>query len=221
MGESFMFYGSYAEAIEKIPDEFVRVELMTAIIGYGAFGQEPENLSPYADAFFALVKPILDTNAKKKAGGSKGGRPRKNRAQNSSESESSEKDCENQNSNNGENHRFFSEESNGSELMSNQDVAEVFQTLEKCGFEINPHISDQFQGLLEQYGRHWTVEAIKRADENGKRSVSYVKGILKSWKSNGSIDRPGQQAPRGRNDLDSFYEMSSEWASEMEGASGT
>lgn len=211
MGESFMFYGSYAEAIEKIPDESVKVELMTAIIGYGAFGQEPENLSPYADAFFTLVKPNLDTNAKKKAGGAKGGRPRKNQT---------EVKQGKPNVKASENHRFPSAESKGSEMPISEDIAEVFQTLENCGFAINPHISDQFQALLDQYGRHWTVEAIKRADENGKRSAAYVKGILKSWKQNGSIDQPGQQAPRGRNDLDSFYEMSSEWANEMEEASG-
>lgn len=77
MNQSFTFYGSFADALDAIPDKGVRYEVMDAIITYGTKGIVLDELSPYAQAMFALIKPNIDTNLKKRIGGAKGGRPPK------------------------------------------------------------------------------------------------------------------------------------------------
>ena len=73
---SFVFYESFTDALDSIPDQTIKLEVYEAIAHYGTKGILPDNLSPYASAFFALVKPNIDSNIKKRAGGSKGGRPK-------------------------------------------------------------------------------------------------------------------------------------------------
>nr|WP_242211475.1 DnaD domain protein [Paenibacillus polymyxa] len=43
--------------------------------------------------------------------------------------------------------------------------------------------------LEKDYGNRWLCEAMKKAVVAGKRSMSYVNGILKNWKAEG-IDEP-------------------------------
>lgn len=54
-----------------------RLEFYDAIIGYALTGKEPESLKKPVQACWDLVKPIIDSNNKKYADGSKGGRPKK------------------------------------------------------------------------------------------------------------------------------------------------
>jgi len=73
--DSFIFYRSFYEAISILPRD-VQGEIYTAIIEYGLYGKETEQLKPVARSIFALVKPLLDSSIARYENGKKGGRPK-------------------------------------------------------------------------------------------------------------------------------------------------
>ncbi len=74
MQDSIVFYGSFYEAIKEIEDTETRLKALEAICEYGFYGVEP-NIKGVASAIFKLARPQLDANARRRANGSKGGRP--------------------------------------------------------------------------------------------------------------------------------------------------
>lgn len=75
--DSFVFYRSFAEAIDILPPE-IYAETVRAIIRYAIYGEMPDisGLSDAAFVTFTLVKPQLDANNRRYANGCKGGRPK-------------------------------------------------------------------------------------------------------------------------------------------------
>lgn len=81
---SFVFYGSWWEAIKNLPRD-VQGDVLTSIIEYGLYGETTDNLKPITKAMLAMVKPQIDANRKRFENGKKGveygilgGRPKKN-----------------------------------------------------------------------------------------------------------------------------------------------
>lgn len=74
--EGFIFYESFAEAINLLPAQD-QLEAYKAIIAYGLYGDLPEFDSNAAQAIFVMAKPQMDANKKRRAGGASGGRPKK------------------------------------------------------------------------------------------------------------------------------------------------
>ena len=77
MKNSFVFYGSWWEAIKNLPRD-VQGDVLTAIIEYGLSGETTGQLKPIAKAMLAMVKPQIDVNNQRFENGLKGGRQRKN-----------------------------------------------------------------------------------------------------------------------------------------------
>lgn len=75
MRDSFVFYRSFYEAIRDLPRD-IQGEIYTAIMEYGLYGNETDNLKPIARSIFMLVKPIMDANNSRYENGCKGGRPK-------------------------------------------------------------------------------------------------------------------------------------------------
>ena len=75
MRESFTFHRSIYEAIRDLPRD-VQGEIYTAIMEYGLYGKETEQLKPIARSIFTLVKPLLYNDMTRYENGSKGGRPK-------------------------------------------------------------------------------------------------------------------------------------------------
>lgn len=71
--DGMIFYKSFQEALKNLPAD-IRLECYDAIFSYGLDGEEPE-LTGVSAAIFALVKPQIDANNKRRDNGSKGGRP--------------------------------------------------------------------------------------------------------------------------------------------------
>lgn len=94
MRESIIFYRSFYEAIKDLKTD-IQGEIYTAIMEYGLYGKETENLGPIARSIFTLVKPQIDKNIKRYENGCRGGRPNRNK----SEQEPKEKDNVNDNKN--------------------------------------------------------------------------------------------------------------------------
>ena len=54
-------------------------------------------------------------------------------------------------------------------------------------------IVDQLKDLIDEYSLKWLETAIRKAVLANKRSLNYVQGILKNWKSQGGIDKNKRQ----------------------------
>lgn len=78
MAESMVFYKSFYESLNGLPDD-IRLKMLDAIIGYALNGTEPQ-LEGFGENLFALIRPQLDANAKRRENGKYGvlgGRPKK------------------------------------------------------------------------------------------------------------------------------------------------
>lgn len=96
-----MMLPSYYDAIRPLPDE-QRLALYDAIMDYAFGGKEPEDLSPILKGYFVLLRPNIDSSAKRYAAsvenGKKGGRPKKEPGKKAGKNpaETQEKPSENQ-----------------------------------------------------------------------------------------------------------------------------
>jgi len=72
--EGFIFYHSFDQMIDSIPDEKLQLETYKMICKYALYGLEPQTDNWLLRALFSAVKPQIDANNKRRANGKKGGR---------------------------------------------------------------------------------------------------------------------------------------------------
>ena len=85
MKHGFVFYRSWLEAIEELPDALM-FELFKAIVYYGLNQEEPAEMTPQARSYWKLIKPIIEANNKRYENGKKA-----KQKQNGSKTEANEK----------------------------------------------------------------------------------------------------------------------------------
>lgn len=73
--DSCVFYASWLDAIEAMPDN-VRGEALMAILVYALRGETTEKMGPMTKVIMAMVKPQIEANNKRYENGCKGGRPK-------------------------------------------------------------------------------------------------------------------------------------------------
>ena len=119
-GESFVFYKSFLDAIELLP-EGEQLKAFKLIAHYGANGELPEGEQTLANAIFLMAKPNIDATKEKRSNGKKGGRPAKETEKNAekeiekpvvSENENHSYEDEKTMVSENENHRLSKPESN-------------------------------------------------------------------------------------------------------------
>jgi len=117
MKESIVFYKSFFEAIQNIPQE-EQLKLYNAIFSYSFTEIEPDIEEGIAKAMFILMKPNIDSaNARYKASvenGKKGGRPKKETQQkpNKNLNKTQQKPSQNLNDNDNVNDNYNIKENN-------------------------------------------------------------------------------------------------------------
>jgi hypothetical protein len=91
------FYASFWDALNGLPKKD-QLPVFRAVVSYGLYGEHNETLSTSQNAFFALMRPVLDASRKKAANGKHGGsKPKANGKQDESEKENeAEKEKENE-----------------------------------------------------------------------------------------------------------------------------
>lgn len=72
MSNSFIFYRSFAEALEGLPAEDFK-RCVNALCEYALDGKEPELDNAIVKMFFTLVRPQIDANSKRREAGRSGG----------------------------------------------------------------------------------------------------------------------------------------------------
>lgn len=72
MNEGFVFYQSFADALEALPAEDYK-ECVSALCKYAINGEEPETDNPFVKMFFTLARPQVDANNKRREAGKNGG----------------------------------------------------------------------------------------------------------------------------------------------------
>ena len=96
MADGVVFLPSFHEAIKDLPDD-VRLGVYDAVICYGLYGEIRE-MSPTVKCMFTLMKPNIDASQRRyrtaKANGSKGGRPKKNQAENQPQNQTKNQDID-------------------------------------------------------------------------------------------------------------------------------
>lgn len=74
--ENFVFYGSFLKTVESIPDDYLKLQVLEAIVRYGCANELPNpTKEPMVYAFLQMAIPTIDKQKDNYANGSKGGRP--------------------------------------------------------------------------------------------------------------------------------------------------
>ena len=79
MSEGFVFYQSFADALEALPAEDYK-ECASALCKYAINGEEPETDNPFVKMFFSLARPQVDANNKRREAGKNGGVAKANKS---------------------------------------------------------------------------------------------------------------------------------------------
>ena len=77
------------------------------------------------------------------------------------------------------------------EPMMDKELARVVQKFSDNIHPITPMEFESLQEVMEVFSADRVIEAISRAVDRNKRSMGYVRGILKSWQEKG-YDNPGE-----------------------------
>ena len=81
--------------------------------------------------------------------------------------------------------------------VSREDVAEAVNLFSNNIHPITGEIELQkLTSFLDDYGKDWTLAAIREAAEHGGQSVSYIFAILKNWKRHGRKTQKGEHHGR-------------------------
>ena len=74
---------------------------------------------------------------------------------------------------------------------ADERMAAAVKEWENCGFgPLSGRAAEHIGHWLDDYGLEWTLEALRRAGDRGKRSIGYVNGILQRWHADGGMDSP-------------------------------
>lgn len=75
MNDGFIFYKSFLDSIRMLPKE-EQLKAFDALAGYAIYGEEPQGTGLFR-VVYEMAKPQIEANQKKRSGGSKGGRPKR------------------------------------------------------------------------------------------------------------------------------------------------
>lgn len=77
MKKGFVFYASFYEGINELPDEN-QLHVYQAVVKFAITGEQPTNLTGIEKAVFALIRPQIEANNQRYENGCKGGAPKGN-----------------------------------------------------------------------------------------------------------------------------------------------
>lgn len=207
-------YFDFDERTEELND-IEKGRLLLAMLRYAAEGQKPDLRGNERFCFPGFKKDIdrdIASYASKVENGTKGGRPAKNKP-NETENNRSLKNEERRMKN--EERRMKNEDAVtapapegiipfGAELTDDEiseSLSRDRQIEDACkdwGLPCNPGNMIKARALARDYSLPWLLEAIQRAGNGKSQTWAYVEGILRSFRANGGIDAPGSGKAAGK-----------------------
>ena len=209
--KSFSFFRSYYEAAQDLSKK-ERAEFYEAIIEYSFTGKEPE-VKGVVSICWKLVKPTLEKSMQDVLNGAKGGRPKKNKNPGFSEKENPGFENSKSQSITGEGEGEGEGEGRLSAAVD-VELSKIVQHYQQAVGDFPRSALDKLQKWRQEYSTEMILLAIDKATEAGKRSWSYINGILSGWQRDG-IRTPGdvaaneqrrQEQPRGKQAAESAAE---------------
>ena len=91
--KQFTFYRSIYESAKKLPTSMERLGLYEAVIEFGLFEKEPENLSDWQDSVFISIRPNLESSIAKAKMGAKSKRGPAKKINESEKENETEDEC--------------------------------------------------------------------------------------------------------------------------------
>lgn len=206
--KQFTIYIEMFRLIDRINDTEKRDEFLGKLFDW-YFKDKKPNLEPNSyeeDVWINITKPIISYKSKV-VNGSKGGRPRKNKKTEVESEIKSEKESEtittsdvivvvNNNTLNNKNNSISkesnaNEDSNGDRGVEKEEEKETYPNsildfVEKnYGRSLTPYEFEEVNNLVESHSEPIVLKAYKVAFEQGHNKLSYIKGILSTWKDCG------------------------------------
>lgn len=211
MGErsQFTFYRSFYVAINKMKKSDV-ADLVLAVCAYALDGKEPK-LPDNLSIVFELIRPTLDSSARKSKNGKKGGRPKTDEKQTESKPKAnetkvkaneSESESKKENENEVENEVEVEVEVEVEKELENECYLKTTTTTTTCAnaglAETIATYQDVYGSFLSatamreiydvwfpHFGKTLMLYAIDRSKDAGKLTWAYTRAILASWKQSG------------------------------------
>lgn len=206
--KQFTIYIEMFRLIDRINDTEKRDEFLGKLFDW-YFKDKKPNLEPSSyeeDVWINITKPIISYKSKV-VNGSKGGRPRKNKKTEVESEIKSEKESEtittsdvivvvNNNTLNNKNNSISKESINNEDSNRDRGVEEeeeketypnsILDFVEKnYGRSLTPYEFEEVNNLVESHSEPIILKAYKIAFEQGHNKLSYIKGILSTWKDCG------------------------------------
>lgn len=206
--KQFTIYIEMFRLIDRINDTEKRDEFLGKLFDW-YFKDKKPNLEPNSyeeDVWINITKPIISYKSKV-VNGSKGGRPRKNKKTEVESEIKSEKESEtittsdvivvvNNNTLNNKNNSISKESINNEDSNRDRGVEEeeeketfpnsILDFVEKnYGRSLTPYEFEEVNNLVESHSEPIVLKAYKVAFEQGHNKLSYIKGILSTWKDCG------------------------------------
>ncbi|CCX36463.1 dnaD domain protein [Clostridium sp. CAG:1000] len=207
--KQFTIYIEMFRLIDRIENVEKRDEFLGKLFDW-YFKDKKPNLEPNSyeeDVWINITKPIISYKSKV-VNGSKGGRPRRNKKTEVESEIKSENESEtittsdvivvvNNNTLNKNKKNIISKESNTNEDSNRDRVAgkeeeketfpnSILDFVEKnYGRSLTPYEFEEVSNLVETYSEPIILKAYKIAFEQGHNKLSYIKGILSTWKDCG------------------------------------
>lgn len=77
--------------------------------------------------------------------------------------------------------------------LDNPKLADLIKLYQDCGFGlITPYSANMLRDYMNEYSYEWVKEAIEIAEQNGVRTLAYIRGVLNKKKA-------GVNKPRNNN----------------------
>ena len=107
--------------------------------------------------------------------------------------------------------------------LDNPKLADLIKLYQDCGFGlITPYSANMIRDYMNEYSYEWVKEAIEIAEQNGVRTLAYIRGVLNKKKT--GVDkprnnfnkkqtyyRPKQEEVKQNNQFNSFTKMQDEF----------
>ena len=73
--------------------------------------------------------------------------------------------------------------------LDNPKLADLIKLYQDCGFGlITPYSANMIRDYMNEYSYEWVKEAIEIAEQNGVRTLAYIRGVLNKKKV--GVDKP-------------------------------